>query len=382
MTCASLRCGVAEQREYLADERRWHGVPVRMTQLDGLRAVAIALVLVTHYAPRLGLPLDGGTGVRLFFVLSGFLITRNLLTTRRRQDATFLAKLGDFYTRRAFRIMPAYYVALGVGVLVAGIGAAEGLGWHLLFATNLQIAWRGHWVGPFSPFWTLAVEQQFYLVWPFLVLTLPTRLMVRAMIVLVAYAWIYRIASLMADAGPLTLVVLPFNALDALALGGLLAVFGADRSAVLASRGWTILACLGITLVILLRLHIVTLPSNSGWVIADGVETAVLTLLVARATGGLSGVVGVVLESPAIRLLGVVSYGVYLNHMFLLSGAKQIGLHDLPWPLGFALFAGASILLGGLSWRFIERPAIAALPIAGKSRVTAPPSEGVRTPIA
>jgi peptidoglycan/LPS O-acetylase OafA/YrhL len=210
-----------------------------MTQLDGLRAFAVGLVLVAHYAPKLPLPIGSGTGVRLFFVLSGFLITKNLLQMR--GHGSFLDQLLDFYARRAVRIVPAYYAALTVGVVIAGLGAAEGLGWHLLFATNIQIALKGDWVGPFSPFWTLAVEQQFYLAWPFLVLTVSRPSMRQYMVCLVVFAWMFRACGIIVEASPLTFYMMPFYAIDALACGGLLALYVEHERARFGGRHWAVL---------------------------------------------------------------------------------------------------------------------------------------------
>jgi peptidoglycan/LPS O-acetylase OafA/YrhL len=153
--------------------------------LDGLRALAIGGVMLLHYlvrAPALPTPLGrafhaltavGGYGVDLFFVLSGFLITGILLDSR---DSPSYFR--TFYIRRLLRIFPLYYAALiVVGTLVpaifpAAFGSAPGptmsLGWFWSYVANWPLAMRGWGASPrpLSHFWTLAIEEQFYLVWP------------------------------------------------------------------------------------------------------------------------------------------------------------------------------------------------------------------------
>ena len=139
----------------------------RFAGLDGLRAIAATLVVLFHnQGPDI---LQGWIGVQIFFVLSGFLITTLLL---REHASTGRVDLGNFYLRRAFRILPVYLFILGlisVGLLVAGKFASDPLGrqfpLYLLFGNEFTIG------GPFGQSWTLGIEQKFYLVWPVLAFT-------------------------------------------------------------------------------------------------------------------------------------------------------------------------------------------------------------------
>ncbi|WP_024818801.1 acyltransferase family protein [Arthrobacter sp. 31Y] len=142
-------------------------------QLDGLRTVSIAVVLVSHMSdPYIWGFLNGSMGVTLFFVISGFLITSLLIREeRRRGHITIL----QFYTRRAFRILPLYYIALStaaVGVFVFGLGEgpsdfAERL--PLLATFNGDLASGGTFVHS----WSLGIEEKFYIAWPFLMFAIP-----------------------------------------------------------------------------------------------------------------------------------------------------------------------------------------------------------------
>lgn len=146
----------------------------RITSLDGLRALSIGMVVAGHAAVRRGpaafgwwLALLGRPelGVDVFFVLSGYLITRLLLDEERRSGGI---SLREFYLRRAFRILPAlhFYVlvmAILCGAHLVGISAGSFID-ALVFTRNYGVFGGGGWW--FGHFWSLAVEEQFYLAWP------------------------------------------------------------------------------------------------------------------------------------------------------------------------------------------------------------------------
>jgi peptidoglycan/LPS O-acetylase OafA/YrhL len=142
--------------------------PGRIDQFDGLRALAFGAVFLHHAvsAPLLWM------GVDLFFVLSGYLITRNLL--RLRETATTGGALRVFYFRRLLRIVPPYYLAVFAMALYVP-AYRDHLGWYLGFASNLRDTLVGPDPGPATTLWSIAVEEQFYLLWPMLVLLCPRR---------------------------------------------------------------------------------------------------------------------------------------------------------------------------------------------------------------
>src|SRR5262245_20872551 len=140
----------------------------RIIQFDGVRTLAFAAGFFHH---ALGVPLLW-SGVDMFFVLSGFLITRNLL--RFREEAPPGRALRVFYLRRILRIMPPYYVSLAL-VLLARPSEIGDAGWYVAFASNIHDAIYGPNAGALTTLWSIAVEEQFYLLWPFLVLFVPRR---------------------------------------------------------------------------------------------------------------------------------------------------------------------------------------------------------------
>ncbi|MGW0517171.1 acyltransferase family protein [Crossiella sp. NPDC003009] len=140
----------------------------RFPALDGVRAIAALLVVFFHnQGPDL---LQGWLGVQVFFVLSGFLITTLLLREHARNGRI---NLPNFYRRRAFRILPMYFVVLlltAAGLLVAGQFSANPLGrdfgLYLVFFNEFGLG------GPYGHSWSLGIEQKFYLLWPLLAFTL------------------------------------------------------------------------------------------------------------------------------------------------------------------------------------------------------------------
>ena len=191
-----------------------------MRQLDGVRALAVFAVIASHWTTYHPFWFNGTVGVQLFFVISGFLITGILLDARERaarERVTRRSVLWRFYARRFLRIFPLFYGTLLV-TYVAGFQAVRStIAWHVAYLSNALFASRGAWLGEVSHFWSLAVEEQFYLVWPVVLLACRRRLVLPLLIVAVASAPVFR---LVGDAAlhwnDVQLTVWPTASLDAL----------------------------------------------------------------------------------------------------------------------------------------------------------------------
>jgi peptidoglycan/LPS O-acetylase OafA/YrhL len=151
--------------------------------LDSLRAFAIIVVLVHHwglpfqsvtindYVKKIIIP-GGRFGVDLFFVLSGFLITSILLNARQQAGAKNLHVIKNFVIRRALRIFPIYYLFIFFLILIHYPFIKTHLVWFVTYTSNI-LSYRDHSWNPFSHTWSLAVEEQFYLLWPWLIIYVP-----------------------------------------------------------------------------------------------------------------------------------------------------------------------------------------------------------------
>jgi peptidoglycan/LPS O-acetylase OafA/YrhL len=333
-------------------------------QLDGLRAGAVAAVAWSHWLPafQFGLPL--GAGVHLFFVLSGFLITRILLDLRHAPDRG--AAIGRFFVRRALRLFPAFYVVLALAWLADVPLAAETWRWHAAYLSNVYIARQATWQGHLSHFWSLAVEQQFYVIWPWVVVWAPKRWLVPS---LVAATLVGPAAHLLAASRGLAepfWALVPGGSADSLGLGALVAVSMTGASTTLGRlRHWQWAAVAAAVVWLTIALVEVTtgapLPLLAARQLVQGI---VFAWIVAAAVDGLPGVTGRILSNRIVVAIGRISYGVYLVHAFaplvVDAAARRVGLAPIPqWsPFVRAAAAGAvTLVLATGLWHLVEAPA-------------------------
>ena len=337
----------------------------RLTALDGVRALAVVLVLVEHgfivvrsrydlfswWAP-------GSAGVRLFFVLSGFLITGILLEARSAAEAAPKGKGRTriwlmFYARRALRIVPVAYAALIIAWAI-GIVAVRAYGpWYFSFLSNMLALFHDDVADSARHYWSIAVEEQFYLVWPLLILWLPRRLLVPMMAFCILGAGMTR-WMLIAHGNWGAAHELTPARLDALAAGGLFACRREQlrgRSMLLAGAGALIVA-----------LGVMMTTSARGVVIVEWGGILLALALVQTAAQG-DSVVARILSWPPLVYLGTISYGIYVVHYFIPESIAIVERHfhvslHFPQP-GLArclVMSALSVGAAAISWRFLESP--------------------------
>lgn len=337
--------------------------------LDGLRFLCIMSVL-WHHAPIWTQMEDpariltrGFLGVDFFFVLSGFLITTLLL---REEDAKGAFSLRGFYWRRILRIVPVYFlVVTAVGVYYIFVkGQTHYLAqwpYYYLFLSNFLIDD----IPLLAPTWSLSVEEQYYMIWPLLLMLMPRRLLLPVLAGLIAL-------NLLAVTGRLTgLGIVPFT------VGPLrFEMFTATYAPILMGAGLGLIlhraagfalcarffapALMPILLFLGLGIFIHILPPNvAGWpnLVLHVVMTGCLASLVIRE----DNILYPLLSLRPIVWIGVVSYGVYLYHL--------IGLHIATIAVGAVgiahqgvhavLYLGITFLMAGLSFRYFESPILA-----------------------
>ncbi|MBB3543442.1 acyltransferase [Rhizobium sp. BK399] len=335
----------------------------RDQQLDGLRTIAVTMVLYHHFFAVNGSVL-GHLGVRLFFVLSGMLITRLLLDARSSVDYQAGGALKAFYIRRALRIFPPYFAMLGFVWLVNLEGARGSLKWHALYLSNFWYAIRDEW----TPWvlchtWSLSIEEQFYIAWPLVILLAPRRLIASICVTIIAFSLAYRFYWPFTGTPALARDLLPPASVDALVAGSLLAVHTRD------TERWSPLIRMGvvpltIASVIVLWLKSVPMTPVLDWLTWIGAEVfplIPLAMLVACCSRGMRGPLGRFLERPSITAVGRMSYGVYLFHPIMLS----LVVKAQPWllvnvseqgPSRFVIATTATLMLASISWLAFERP--------------------------
>lgn len=348
----------------------------KLAALDGLRAVAVLLVLVQHYAPRSGW-LDaigpGGLGVALFFVLSGYLLTNILLDERPPEGGSIAPVLRVFYLRRFLRILPLYWAVL-IATAALGVGNARAaLPYNALYLSNVYFFSRRAWDGALSPLWSLALEEQFYLLWPTAVLLLARRsvaLFTRVAFVLALAGPLFRLALYRGFGADPFALLLPFGYTDQLVWGGWLA--GASRCGLDRSR----LAMVGSgSCVVLLWMTVAParavgeLPWLAQWALRPTVVALSALAAVDWARSSHEGPAHRALTAAPLVHIGAVSYGVYLLHPYLHYTAFALtrvpGLRWLEpvmsaWRangwLWLPLACATAIAAASASWRFFEKP--------------------------
>lgn len=339
---------------------------------DGLRAVAVLAVMLTHFSPSVLIRGEIGLqGVRLFFVLSGYLITALLLRARNRIESGRVkagAEVVNFFARRALRLWPVYFGVLAVTCSLNIGSARETAWWHISFATNFFIAYFDSWPDMFSHFWSLAVEHQFYLLWPFAMLLLPTRQLVGVAIGLIALAPAWRmLAPVFGWWSPLGARVLLPGCIDSLGCGAMIALTSAGlwrtphrlvtwRPAFLGlGTAWLLAGC-----VIEFRL----LDQIVFRTLAPLIEALTFATIVAGLLDGRHRPLAYVLCARPLLAMGAISYSVYVVHNFMpwvsqgllrrLIGASNWESESLQTSWLITL----SIVLGFASWLVLERPVL------------------------
>ncbi|SFP77507.1 acyltransferase family protein [Hymenobacter arizonensis] len=340
-----------------------------IVQLDALRGVAILFVLCNHTLPHDHLLFkfsERVSGPDVFFTLSGFLITALLLKDRRavaQQRITTAGVFKNFFLKRALRLYPAYFLVLAADRVLTGNSTFSYVP-YLTFTSNWVIAAQQAW-GPLPPLWTLAVEQQFYLFWPVVVLLLPKKWVPYAITLCVGVG-LY--SQYVLPLPPIGLShVLPHACLDALGLGALLAWVVVEKPQHFALVYRVLGGLALVSGLLMLGLSLWEWP----FILQQRTLTALVVVwligyFVARGDQP-GGVVNAVFTYKPLLLIGQISYGLYLYHTTVLSTAwpwfERLHRH-LPFYQSIAysnplLLAESLVLLFALawcSWKFLERP--------------------------
>ncbi len=355
-----------------------------MPHLDALRAFAVIAVLIHHFSPN-----DfsekfqlGHSGVQLFFVLSGFLITGILLKDRERSSSTRRsggAVLGSFYCRRFLRIFPAYYIALVIAWIAGNSEVRQDLLWHATYSSNFLIADRGDWGLSTSHFWTLAVEQQFYLFWPLCILFIRKSFILPLIVAMIFCGPLFRLSGYEWLGLPdIAIFTLPFSSWDSLGMGAFLAWVQHKprlRETVMKVGFWMFVfsaVWMG------LELKQYFLQADVVWM--EGVRAAGFCWLVGRAAQGMGRFTGRWFKTRPLVYLGKISYGVYVYHLFTPLMLRAVfdfwgwSYPDNP-ALAFSLCFLTTLAFAVLSWHWMEKPILSL-----KSRINALDLRSLRKP--
>jgi peptidoglycan/LPS O-acetylase OafA/YrhL len=348
-----------------------------MPGLDGLRAIAVLAVIAYHL--DFGWAPGGLLGVGVFFTLSGYLITDLLLGTR---AATGSLKLGEFWIRRARRLLPALF--LMIAVVVAWVTLFErsflpGLRSDVIAATFYVSNWwniarEASYFARFGPppplehLWSLAVEEQFYLIWPWLVwlgLSLTRKRPVAAGVTLTGLALALSTASVIAmwvlyepGIDPTRVYEGTDTRAFGLLVGAALAMVWPSRalSATLATRSRVLLDGVGVAGLLVIALLIWRTSEYSPFLYHGGILLLTIgTTATVAALAHPASLLGVAVGWAPLRWIGVRSYGIYLWHWPIIVLTTP-SLDQKPTLTLQVIQVAATIIVAALSWRFVEEP--------------------------
>ena len=382
--------------------------------LDGVRGIAILTVFlydclhvpsggVLNFALRKA-SVAGWTGVDLFFVLSGFLITGILIDSRGQPGY-----LSSFFARRSLRIFPLYFLALWATFIAVPVLAdfwsparpvalqvnelARDQFWFWTYLQNWRFAYQGHWphVNYLSHFWSLAVEEQFYLVWPFVVGFVSTRTLAKVCWACIGLALALRVGLWMGGAHTIGLYVTTVTRMDSLCLGAVFAM--GLRSPVWYPRltrwAWPVMSLLAIVIVGVDAVWPLLKTEQVG---SQTIGHTLLGLMFGCCVFSAAAVspqhwFARVLSQRWLTLPGQFSYAMYVIHRPIYKLVLKLDWSVLPesvQPLTiFAATLLATLCASALSWKFFEKPFLslkAFFPRPGERTVTPPSAERILAP--
>jgi len=341
--------------------------PEYFSQLDSLRAIAVLMVIISHWFSNEHFlnrySANGILGVTLFFVLSGFLITGILLNSKHKieEGSSINKAFKVFYMRRLIRIFPVYYLLLFILLVLNVTSVRDGFWWHYFYSSNFYFWINDAFAGSLSHLWSLAVEEQFYLIWPAIILLVPRRFLTTVLLAGVLAGMLFRLV-IITDVSDMGRLLMP-GSLDSFCIGGLLS-YGRAQNA-----GWYKQYLHRQTLfLVLVFLLFVAIHLPAFRALPMGVYLSLYLFFISVIFGILINRVAYTVNVPLLKQLlnnkqmlyiGKISYGVYLFHNFIpyFFGLEIPGMHA---SFSMYLIQGLRLLtligLASFSWFFVEKP--------------------------
>lgn len=348
--------------------------------IEGFRGLAVLLVLFSHwlvisYFPDFIFLKLGFLGVNFFFVLSGFLITEILIIElHNKVSKTKIIK--SFFAKRVLRIFPIYYLVLILLALFNVERSVELLPWTLTYSLNIGESWFLKPTKLFMHIWSLCVEEQFYIIWPFvLILTHKTKLL-KVILAFIVFSILFKSLIYLSEFNNYESInhASLFAAIDALALGGLIAYFKSYRISLWKricgfSQLWIVLILLVFWGVSYLTEYAPFMSTVFMRIIAGSMAC----LIIAKSISSQKFVLKRLLSTKLFKYIGKISYGIYLYHWFvsylLLDYFNTIWKHinfESFGPLevlkyhkylgSFIFFLVTTIVLASFSFFIVEKP--------------------------
>ena len=347
-------------------------------ELDSIRTFAVMLVVVHHWLPEShilnALP-NGEIGVNAFFVLSGFLISRILFENRKKindKDSRKIHLIKNFVIRRTLRIFPIYYITIFLLLIFANFtdtSIRENIAYYLTYTSNFFFYSNQKWDGILSHLWSLAVEEQFYLIWPWLMIFMPRKWLPYTIIAFITLGITsnYFLPSMLAHDEMIT--VLTPTVFDSFGLGALYAWILSYRPE-FTSRIQGPVMIIGLLAFILMCIQVLAFPFP--FPLRTLISLFSLSAIVYCLTPRKNWFFKKILGNNFLVELGKISYGMYLFHniipymfnetlgKFIYSTYIPVLDKIIPQKLSGEIelinYLLILLIISYLSWNFIEKP--------------------------
>lgn len=332
--------------------------------LNGIRAIAVFFVVISHRFPEnhflKSFPI-GSYGVDMFFVLSGFLISRGLFFQLKLQKDNFYSNgqiLKNFFLKRCLRIFPIYYTLLLFLFLTKGIvgnNFKENILWYVFYGANYLNYIQNKWFGALAHLWSLSVEEQFYIFFPILLIFIFRKRILLLLTIFIITGTLYPFF-ISGNSSILTL-----SCINAFGIGGLLAYIEIYRNSFIISfYRYTLFLSIPILLLIIVHNLFINIPFFPERLAISVIAIFVITLCFLKPN---SFVVSKILNNKFLNFIGIISYGIYLYHNIVPKYWNFV-LHKLNVSfnnsqfsyLEFFLQTSFIIVLSYFSWILLEKP--------------------------
>lgn len=325
--------------------------------LDTTRFFAAFLVLLSHWIPDSSwikaLHL-GNIGVDLFFVISGFLISRQLLEQRTQIEAGTLDRFKafkNFVWKRAWRIFPLYYLILILSTLLNKGEIRDAFLYNMSYLSNFYFIKVEHWTRNFSHFWSLSVEEHFYLFWPLAVLFLPIKRFFLYSTVIALFSIGFRTYHILSDSHYLVTYCHTLSVLDLFMVGAIAGQLKKNKTNLWISNRMLILSTLAFISMIALSYFL-----QISWMWCRACSALFYAVIVLTTTQNGNSLLQKILSNKILVWLGTLSYSIYLLHIFIPGIVMPLKTFGLSIFLRFPIYLLLTIGISALLHQYFEKP--------------------------
>ncbi len=338
--------------------------------LDGIRFYSILGVMLAHWIHS-SITYTFAMGVIVFFVLSGYLITRILLVTKEKYPNEVPLRLfKTFYIRRSLRIFPIYFLTIVIFYLANLPDVKANIIWLLTFTVNIKYFLDNSFYGGIGHLWSLSVEEQFYIFYPFLIFGIKRKYVLPSLVFMVTLGLMSRMVLFITGSGLVSQATFTLSAFDSLAIGGILAyleLYHRDFLVkIISQHKWSWLVVLVLFLLCyaffaygLQKMD--TIFSAYNLVFGRFLISLLTFYLIANAVLGLNKNFKQYFENEYVVFLGKISYGMYLYHLFVQRVIDYLLAHNQLLAIKnqyllFVIYFSTTVIVSTLSWHIIEAP--------------------------